>query len=121
MQFWLMFHAQVQVHYLKKPDIKWKKDLLDIQRINSLQLDLLSHSASLVKKDGVVVYSTCSIEPEENFEIINKFLSNHPNFILVDAGDSLPKEVIDENKCVQTLPHIHQMDGAFAAKLKRIE
>ena len=104
----------------KKPDIKWKKDLLDIKRITELQYNLLEKAASLVKSGGVVVYSTCSIEPEENWEIINKFLSEHPGFKLESAADAFPAEIIDPNGCIQTFPHAHQMDGAFAAKLIKL-
>jgi len=68
----------------------------------------------------VVVYSTCSIEPEENFNIVKKFLENNPGFKLEPATSVFPQELVDENGCVQTLPHLHQMDGAFAAKLIRI-
>ncbi|MEO8399597.1 MAG: SAM-dependent methyltransferase, partial [Ignavibacteriaceae bacterium] len=105
----------------KKPDIKWKKDLLDIRNMNWLQYELLVKAAQLVNKDGIVVYSTCSIEPEENFEIISKFLNTHPNFKLKNAAEEFPKELVDENGCIQTFPHIHNMDGAFAAKLIRVE
>jgi 16S rRNA (cytosine967-C5)-methyltransferase len=104
----------------KKPDIKWKKDLLDIRRMTELQYRLLEKAASLVKQEGVVVYSTCSIEPEENQEIINKFLSEHPEFKLESAEGSFPGEIIDLNGCIQTFPHSNQMDGAFAAKLVRV-
>ncbi len=106
----------------KKPDIKWKKDLLDIRKMNEYQYKYLEKAASLLKKDGVLVYSTCSIEPEENFDIVKKFLDNHHNFILKDASEeNFPSELIDENKCIQTFPHVHGMDGAFAAKLIRVE
>lgn len=106
----------------KKPDIKWKKDLLDIQKMNEYQYEYLEKAASLVKKDGVLVYSTCSIEPEENSDIVKRFLDNHPNFVLKDAGEeNFSSELIDENKCIQTFPHVHGMDGAFAAKLIRVE
>lgn len=105
----------------KKPDIKWKRDLLDIRNLTEIQYNLLTKASSLVKKDGVVVYSTCSIEPEENFGIVDKFLKNNPNFGLVNASDIFPKELVDENGCIQTLPHVHHMDGAFAAKLVRVE
>jgi 16S rRNA (cytosine967-C5)-methyltransferase len=105
----------------KKPDIKWKRGLLDLQKLNSLQFRLLEKSAKLVKPGGIVVYSTCSIEPEENFGIVKKFLDANPNFTLVNAGDIFPGNLVDENGCTQTLPHIHFMDGAFAAKLMRIE
>jgi 16S rRNA (cytosine967-C5)-methyltransferase len=104
----------------KKPDIKWKKDLLDIRKLNELQYQLLKKAASFVKVGGVVVYSTCSIEAEENFEIVKKFLAEHSNFNLVKAED-MDAKLLDENGCIQTYPHIHQIDGAFAAKLIRIE
>ncbi|MFA7418858.1 MAG: 16S rRNA (cytosine(967)-C(5))-methyltransferase RsmB [Melioribacteraceae bacterium] len=103
----------------KKPDLKWKRDLGDIRKIVNIQYDLLQKGASLVKLGGFVVYSTCTIEPEENFDLIAKFLNEHSNFSLVNAGDQLPKEVVDSNGCVATLPHVHGVDGAFAAKLIR--
>jgi len=85
------------------------------------QIRLLEKAASLVKPDGVVVYSTCSIEPEENFQIVKQFLESHPNFKLETAKEKFSDDVIDENGCIQTLPQRHQMDGAFAARLVRIE
>jgi 16S rRNA (cytosine967-C5)-methyltransferase len=105
----------------KKPDIKWKKDLFDLRKISDLQYELLVKASTLLKTGGVMVYSTCSIEPEENFEIVKKFLNNHPQFKLKDASEVLPKELADEHGCIQTLPHIHHMDGAFAAKLVKEE
>jgi len=105
----------------KKPDIKWKKDLFDLRKISELQYELLVKASTLLKTGGVLIYSTCSIEPEENFEIVKKFLSNQPQFKLKDASEVLPKELTDENGCIQTLPHIHHMDGAFAAKLVKEE
>ena len=105
----------------KKPDIKWKKDLFDLRRMNELQFKLLLKAATLVKVGGFVVYSTCSIEPEENFNIVKKFLDEHSNFKLINADEGFPKELVDGNGCIQTLPHKHNMDGAFAAKLQRLE
>lgn len=103
----------------KKPDLKWKRDLGDIRKIVNIQYDLLKKGASLVKENGIVVYSTCTIEPEENFDLIKKFLAENSNFSLISATSSVPKSVVDENGCVATLPHIHNVDGAFAAKLIR--
>ena len=105
----------------KKPDIKWKKDVFDLKKMGETQIKLLNKAASLVKPGGIVVYSTCSIEPEENFEIVKQFLNTHPDFKLGSAREQFEADVIDENECVQTLPQKHQMDGAFAAKLIKVE
>jgi len=48
---------------------------------------------------------------------VKKFLKEHTNFKLADASEMFSKELMDENGCIQTLPHLHQLDGAFAAKL----
>jgi 16S rRNA (cytosine967-C5)-methyltransferase len=105
----------------KKPDIKWKKDVFDLKKMSAIQISLLEKASSLVKPGGILVYSTCSIEPEENFEIVKQFLLNHANFKLESAKGKFTDDVVDENGCIQTLPQKHQMDGAFAAKLIRIE
>ncbi len=104
----------------KKPDIKWKKDLFDIRNLNNTQSKLLAKAASMVKVGGLIVYSTCSIEPEENYNIVKKFLEENPNFNFESAKGKFPDEIIDDNGCIQTLPHIHKTDGAFAARLVRI-
>jgi 16S rRNA (cytosine967-C5)-methyltransferase len=103
----------------KKPDIKWKRDLGDIRKLSEIQYQLLEKGASLLKPNGVVVYSTCTIEPEENVEVVNKFLSNHNNFSLVNAKEEFDASVIDINGCVQTMPNVNGIDGAFAAKIVR--
>ena len=105
----------------KKPDIKWRKDIFDLRKLNELQYNLLSKAAEMVKPGGVVVYSTCSIEPEENYEIVEKFLNDHPGYHLKSAEGKFPDEILDEHGCVQTFPHKHKMDGAFAAKIVKDE
>ncbi len=104
----------------KKPDIKWKREIMDIRNLHPQQLDLLRKAATLVKVGGFVVYSTCTIEPEENYEIIQTFLDENLDFELVDAKTILPDELVGKSGCVETFPHLHKMDGSFAAKLKRI-
>ncbi|MCF8240406.1 MAG: 16S rRNA (cytosine(967)-C(5))-methyltransferase RsmB [Melioribacteraceae bacterium] len=105
----------------KKPDIKWKRDTSDIRNLTAIQYELLEKAATLVKIGGAVVYSTCTIEPDENFKIIEKFLFEHPNFSLQNADQFVNKSVVDETGCVQTLPHVHKIDGSFAAKIIRNE
>lgn len=103
----------------KKPDLKWKRDLGDIRNIVNIQYELLKRGASLLKQGGSLVYSTCTVEPEENSEIVKKFLSENSNFKLINAGDFLPEELVAEDGTVQTFPHIHGLDGSFAAKLEK--
>jgi len=103
----------------KKPDIKWKKDFGDIRKLGNIQFELLKKSSELVSTGGLVVYSTCTIEPEENILIVNKFLEQHNNFELVNLNEQFDFNLLDENGCIQTLPNRHKIDGAFVAKLIR--
>ncbi len=103
----------------KKPDIKWRRDLGDIRKIVNIQYGLLERGAGFLKRGGFLVYTTSSTEPEENFEIVKKFLDLNQEFKLVNASDSFPKELIDRYGCVQTFPHNHFIDGVFAAKIIR--
>ncbi|MCZ7556517.1 MAG: 16S rRNA (cytosine(967)-C(5))-methyltransferase RsmB [Bacteroidia bacterium] len=101
----------------KKPDIKWKREAEDIRKLIAIQRAILEHSASLVKPGGVLVYSTCTVEPEENHDIVFEFLSNHPEFTIDRADQYLPPRVVDEHGFLVTFPHRHRMDGAFGARL----
>jgi 16S rRNA (cytosine967-C5)-methyltransferase len=102
----------------KKPDIKWRRDIGDILKLAELQPRLLEKGASLLKPGGELVFSTCTIEPEENFEVIEAFLKKHKEFELVQAVKYFDKSLVADNGCVQTYPNVHGIDGAFAAKLK---
>jgi 16S rRNA (cytosine967-C5)-methyltransferase len=82
------------------------------------QRAILSNAAGLVKPGGSIVYSTCTIEPEENTETIHWFLESHPNFELFPAESILPAEICKDG-FLQTFPHKHHSDGAFAARLIR--
>lgn len=101
----------------KKPDMKWKREIGDIRRLNATQEMLLENAARLVKPGGVLVYSTCTIEPEENAAMIAAFLERHPEFSVDRADRFLPPEVVTPEGFVATLPHVHFMDGSFAARL----
>ncbi|MBU1681149.1 MAG: 16S rRNA (cytosine(967)-C(5))-methyltransferase RsmB [Bacteroidetes bacterium] len=102
----------------KKPDIKWKRDLGDVRKLAEIQYKLLSKGASFLKPGGILVYSTCTIEPEENFVIVKNFLEENKNYELISLKNTLDDSLIDENGCLQTFPHLHYIDGAFAAKIK---
>jgi 16S rRNA (cytosine967-C5)-methyltransferase len=104
----------------KKPDIRWQREPKDIERLVETQLTILENASNLVKNGGVIVYSTCTIEPEENIEVVKKFLARHPEFKLDDASRFLPHDVVNRDGCMETYPHRHSMDGAFAARLIKI-
>jgi 16S rRNA (cytosine967-C5)-methyltransferase len=103
----------------KKPDIKWKRDLTDVYKSAQLQSQLLENAARLVRPGGVLVYSTCTTEPEENRDVVGGFLARHPEFVLENAGEYISKDLVSPEGFVETFPHHHGMDGSFAARLKK--
>ncbi|CUU07198.1 16S rRNA (cytosine967-C5)-methyltransferase [Candidatus Thermokryptus mobilis] len=104
----------------KKPDIKWQRELSDIRNLAKTQIELLEKASKLVKNGGVIVYSTCTIEPEENIEVVKEFLSRHPEFKIEDARNYLPSDIVNEEGCMETYPHKHDMDGGFAVRLIKV-
>ena len=68
-----------------------------------------------------MIYSTCTIDKEENAENINRFLDDNPNFELDDIRPSLPAELRGDSKFLQVLPGEHGMDGFFIARFKRVK
>ncbi len=105
----------------RHPDIRWKKSPEQIDELAQLQLQILKNVARQVKPGCVLVYSTCSTEPEENEGVVRRFLEIHPHFIIETAGDFLPfipSSAITPEGFLQTFPHEHGIDGAFAARLK---
>ena len=106
----------------RNPDAKWSSQKADIARLARQQARFLDHLAPLVKKDGVLVFSVCSMEPEENGGVIKTFLKNHANFAITGARSIEEKTVlpfVGENGFFRTAPHIDHMDGFFAARLQR--
>lgn len=103
----------------KKPDMKWKRDNSDIQKLALLQSKLLENAATLVTPGGALVYSTCTTEPEENIQVVQRFCEKHPEFVIENASKYVHPDVVNEEGCIETYPHRHGMDGSFAARLVR--
>ena len=104
----------------RHPDIRWNRKPADLIRYQETQLSLLARAAKLLAPGGVLVYSTCSTEPEENDAAIDTFLTQNPAFQVVNCKDTLPEaaaKLVDQNGFFRTLPGQHDMDGFFAAKL----
>jgi 16S rRNA (cytosine967-C5)-methyltransferase len=104
----------------KKPEIRWKREPENILELVIIQKELLETASRLVKEGGIVVYSTCSTEKEENMDIILDFLERHPEFRIDDAAKYIDRSLVNEQGCVETFPHRHGIDGSFAARLIKV-
>lgn len=121
----------------RRADARWNFDLRSRERVradieelerlhprqifahhSSRQLRLLLQAADLVRDEGRIVYSTCSLEPEENERVIAHFLKKRPDFTIEDATPYVPSMFVDGG-FVRILPHRHAIDGAFAARLAK--
>jgi 16S rRNA (cytosine967-C5)-methyltransferase len=87
----------------RRVDLRWRISPEEILRLKKTQLDLLKLAATKLKPGGILIYSTCSLEPEENSEVVREFLRAHENFKLESERE--------------LLPFADHVDGAFAAKL----
>ena len=101
----------------KKPEIRYK-DVSESARLPEIQYDILENVSKYLKVGGTLVYSTCTILPEENENNIEKFLENHKNFELLPFSVG---ELEVDSGMITLLPHTHHTDGFFIAKLKRIK
>lgn len=105
----------------RHPDARYFKKPKHIKKATKVQKKLLKEASAFVKKGGCLVYSTCSIEPEENFAQVSTFLEENDNFVLERAGGNIPPAMVDINGCLSITPFEHNMDGMFGAILKRIK
>jgi len=104
----------------KRADLRWRRTPDDFEELTDLQSDLLDAGARLVRPGGLLVYSTCTIEPEENEEQVDAFLERRDDFRLESAPNALPEEVISDRGTLKTRPQHHRMDGAYAARLRHV-
>ncbi|MCI5222929.1 MAG: 16S rRNA (cytosine(967)-C(5))-methyltransferase RsmB, partial [Candidatus Electrothrix sp. AR4] len=106
----------------KHPDIRWNRQPEDFAAYQEKQLGLLRTAAGLLRPDGVLVYVTCSLEPEENQEVVEQFLRSADAFELTDCRDFLPESassLVDANGFFAPLP-TEEIEGFFAARLVRM-
>jgi len=96
----------------KKPDIKYK-DLSEVDRLPDIQYNVLCGASEYVKNGGVLVYSTCTLNPEENFGVCQKFLSKHPEFSLC----SFEWAKGESNGSLTLFPHKDKTDGFYICKM----
>lgn len=102
----------------RKPDSRWRKSPEILRDLPKLQAAILVSAAQCVKPGGVLVYSTCTTEPEENQDIVGDFLRAHPDFSLEPTGQYLPAQKRPD-KLLQLWPHTDSIDGFFIARIAR--
>ena len=102
----------------KKPDIKWTSTKTDLFNLINYQTLLLEKASNHVKVGGVLLYSTCSMEMEENSGVALHFLENNKDFELDSANNYLTDELCSDG-FLQTFPQKHGIDGAFGARFIR--
>ncbi len=89
----------------RRVDLRWRISPDEIARLQKTQLELLAFAATQLKPGGILVYSTCSLEPEENSQVIQEFLAAHPNLKLESTRE--------------LSPFADEVDGAFVARLEK--
>jgi 16S rRNA (cytosine967-C5)-methyltransferase len=106
--------------FRRHPDARWRLKISDLAVMSALQKTILKAAGRVVKPGGLLIYSTCSLEPEENDEQVDWFLSENPDFILEGPPEgSIAAELLDGGR-LRVLPQRHGTDGAFAARLRRV-
>ncbi|MBR2215803.1 MAG: 16S rRNA (cytosine(967)-C(5))-methyltransferase RsmB [Selenomonadaceae bacterium] len=102
----------------RRADARWRKSAAQIKELAALQRAILEGSVKALRPGGVLVYSTCTVTPEENRDLVAVFLESHPEFISEDTGEFLPQKRPGE-KLVQLLPPKDGTDGFFIARMRR--
>ena len=106
-----------------KPDIKYRASVDSVKELTEIQEKLMDTCCQYVKRGGYMVYSTCSMLPEENELRVKAFLERHPEFKLAPLPVSVPERfrVLYGENGLQLLPHRDEIEGFFIAKMRRVK
>lgn len=106
----------------RNPEGKWWKKPEDLTQLAQKQRDLIRNASLAVKPGGTLLYSTCSTSLVENEAVIDDFLSRNSGFVLEDLGKHFSQyaPLFNERGMFRPWPHLHGMDGFFAARLRRV-
>ena len=105
--------------FARHPEARGRVTARAIAALAARQRGLLDAAAPLVRPGGVLVYATCSLEPEENAEQVDAFLERHPEFARAPVGGAVPAALVTAAGDLLALPPRHGTDGAYAARLVR--
>ena len=104
--------------FARNPDARWRVTPEALAGLTERQAELLDRSSEAVAPGGLLIYSTCSLEPEENELRVDRFLHANPDFQR-EPGDTFPAALTSPEGDLMIVPHRHHMDGAYAARLRR--
>lgn len=104
--------------FARHPDARWRVTPEALAQLARQQGELLDAAAEAVGPGGLLVYATCSLEPEENETQVDRFLTRHPEFRR-EPADDFPAALLSPRGDLMMLPHRHGTDGGFAARLRR--
>lgn len=103
----------------RKPELKWNKKPDDLISLPSVQYDILTEAAKTLKIGGRIVYSTCTVRPEENEQVVQAFLEAHPSFVRDDSMKRRLTQDTESGSEWTILPHNYETDGFYMAALER--
>lgn len=105
----------------KRSDLRLQRKEKQLFGLSNLQYRILENAAGLIRTEGTLVYSTCTIERDENEGVIERFLNKHPEFQISPPDPQvIPEEFIVNHCFIKTLPHKHDIDGTFSVKLLKV-
>ncbi|MEE9464430.1 MAG: 16S rRNA (cytosine(967)-C(5))-methyltransferase RsmB [Candidatus Neomarinimicrobiota bacterium] len=103
----------------RRADLRWRRQPEHLVEMAAMQLTLLERAAGLLPPGGLLVYATCSLEPEENWDLVTTFQNRNPEYFLEAMPSGMPNEWVDERGALSTLPPQHGVDGVFAVRLSK--
>lgn len=105
----------------RRPDARWRQGPGRLDALVELQREMLEAGADLVRAGGLLVYATCSLEPEENQGQVDAFLERHREFRREASSgqDVLPEDVVDRRGDLAVMPWCHGTDGSYAVRLRK--
>ncbi|TNE51770.1 MAG: 16S rRNA (cytosine(967)-C(5))-methyltransferase RsmB [Deltaproteobacteria bacterium] len=106
----------------KQPEIRYRRSVKEIEEMAAVQKQLLNNLSEALRPGGTLVYSVCTDTPEENEQVMDAFLQEHPEFHKVTSQEGLPwAALLQEDGSLRTSPEVHGMDAFYAVKLKKDE
>jgi 16S rRNA (cytosine967-C5)-methyltransferase len=100
-------------------DARWRQTPESVNELSQLQTAILAHAATWLKPQGILVYATCTLHPQENEIVVQQFLTQHPEWQIEAPKTANLRDLTSPEGWIKVLPHQQQMDGFFMVRLKK--